>query len=98
MAWSAIFNTVFAFLEWRHTGRAASERSGGLRALHALLHKLTAVVVSCPVIHAMTPLGWGDTLQTNLGLTLVYTVYGYLFHLGVDRLRPMRTSETVSMR
>jgi uncharacterized membrane protein len=90
MAWSAIFNTVFDIIEWRWTGRVASHRPHRLRSLHALLHELTAMVVSCPVIYAMTPLGWGQALLADLGLTLAYAAYAYVFHLGYDRLRPVR--------
>lgn len=90
MLWSAVFNTVFDAVEWRWTGRVASDRPHRLRSLHALLHELTAMVVSCPVIYAMTPLGWGEALLADLGLTLAYTGYAYVFHLGYDRLRPVR--------
>ena len=90
MLWSAVFNTVFDAVEWRWTGRVASDRPHRLRSLHALLHELTAMVVSCPVIYAMTPLGWREALLADLGLTLAYTGYAYVFHLGYDRLRPVR--------
>ena len=90
MAWSAVFNTVFDRIEWRWTGRVASDRPHRLRSLHALLHELTAMVVSCPVIYAMTPLSWGEALLADLGLTLAYTAYAYAFHVGYDRLRPVR--------
>jgi len=93
MAWSAIFNTAFDMVEWRWTGRVASDRPHRLRSLHALLHELTATVVSCPVIYAMTPLGWGQALLADLGLTLAYAAYAYVFHLGYDRLRPVRPEE-----
>lgn len=93
MAWSAIFNTVFDRIEWRWTGRVASDRPHRLRSLHAVLHELTAMVVSCPVIYAMTPLDWGQALVADLGLTLAYAAYAYVFHLGFDRLRPVMPME-----
>lgn len=89
MAWSAVYNTVFDRLEWRWTGRVASDRPHRLRSLHALLHELTAMVVSCPVIFAMTTLSWGEALLADLGLTAAYAAYAYVFHLGYDRLRPV---------
>ncbi len=89
MAWSALFNTVFDFVERRRTGRVASDRPHGLRTLHALAHEASAVVVSCPVIYAMTPLSWGEAVAADLGLTLVYAGYAYLFHLAFDHLRPV---------
>ena len=49
----------------------------------------TAVIVTCPLIVALTTLGWLEALVTDIGLTLTYALYGYLFHLGFDRLRPI---------
>lgn len=89
MAWSALFNTIFDIVERRRIGRVASDRPHGLRTLHALAHETSAVVVSCPVIYAMTPLSWGEAVLADLGLTLVYAGYAYLFHLAFDRLRPV---------
>lgn len=91
MAWSAAYNTLFDLVELRRTGRTASERPHRVRALHALLHEASAVVVTWPVIYAMTPLSWGEALLADLGLTLAYTGYAYVFHLVFDRLRPVRT-------
>jgi uncharacterized membrane protein len=90
MTWSAIFNSCFDVIELRMTGRVASDRPHGLRSLHAILHELTAVVVSCPVIFAMSPLSWAEALWVDLGLTLAYAAYAYVFHLVYDRLRPVR--------
>lgn len=89
MAWSAVYNTVFDLVERRRTGRVASDRPHGLRTLHAIGHEASAVVVSLPVIVAMTSLGWFEALLADLGLTAVYAGYAYLFHLVFDRLRPV---------
>ena len=98
MTWSAIFNTCFDLVELRMTGRVASDRPHGLRSLHAMLHELTAMLVSCPVIFAMTPLSWGEALLVDLGLTLAYAAYAYVFHLGYDRLRPVRPDGGIATR
>jgi uncharacterized membrane protein len=90
MAWSALFNTAFDIVEHRFTGRVASNRSHRLRAAHALAHEASSVIITCPVIYAMSDLGWGGTLAVNLGLTLAYTAYAYVFHLVFDRLRPVQ--------
>lgn len=96
MTWSAVYNTLFDMLELRWTGRVASERPHRVRTLHALLHELSAVIVSCPVIYAMTPLSWGEALVADLGLTLAYAAYAYVFHLVFDRLRPVRPTGAAS--
>ena len=52
----------------------------------------TAVTVATAL--ALTPLGRLQALVANIGLTLAYALYGYFFHLGFDRLRPVGTSAT----
>jgi uncharacterized membrane protein len=91
MAWSALYNTAFDLIEWRCTRRVASSRPQGLRLVHALAHEASAAVVTWPLIVTLTPLDWEEALIADLGLTLFYAVYGYVFHLGFDRLRPVRT-------
>lgn len=91
MGWSALYNTVFDGVEHRRTGGVASDRPHGLRLAHTISHEATAVVVTWPLIFALTPLGWLDALTADIGLTLAYAAYGYLFHLGFDQLRPVRS-------
>jgi uncharacterized membrane protein len=90
MAWSACFNTAFDRLEVRCAGRRASARPQRWRIVHALLHEASAVLVTWPLIVALTDLGWSEALVADLALTLTYAAYAYLFHLGFDRLRPVR--------
>jgi uncharacterized membrane protein len=58
--------------------------------LHTIGHEATAAVVTWPLIVALTPFGWLEALLADIGLSLTYAVYGYCFHLGFDRLRPVR--------
>lgn len=90
MAWAACFNTAFDRLEWRCTGRRASDRPQRWRVVHALLHEASAVLVTWPLIVALTDLGWEEALVADLALTLTYAAYAYVFHLGFDRVRPVR--------
>lgn len=90
MAWSALYNTAFDHVEARFTGRVASDRPHGLRAVHAVGHELSAAFVTWPLIVGLTSLGWLQALAADLALTLAYAVYGYLFHWVFDRLRPVR--------
>jgi uncharacterized membrane protein len=89
MAWAAAYNTLFDLVELRRTGRVASDRPHALRSLHAIGLESSAVLVSCPVIWAMTDLGWWGALLADLGLTAAYAAYGYAFHWAFDRLRPV---------
>lgn len=90
MAWSALFNTAFDLVEHRLSGRLASQRPQWLRMLHALLHEASAVVITWPTIVAMTGLSWGAALLADIGLTVAYALYAYLFHLAYDAYRPCR--------
>lgn len=92
MVWAMLFNTLFDRVERHNAGRTASERPHRLRCLHAVLLEGSAVVVSCPVIVALTPLTWGQALLADLGLTLAYAAYAYAFHLVFDRLRPVASA------
>jgi uncharacterized membrane protein len=89
MLWAAVYNTVFDVLERRATGRVASDRPHGLRTLHAIGLETTSVVVTTPVIWAMTDLGWWGALAADLGLATAYALYGYAFHWAYDRWRPV---------
>lgn len=89
MGWSALFNAAFDIVEHRQSGRLASQRPQWLRLMHALLHEASAVVITCPTIVAMTGLSWRAALVADIGLTLAYAFYAYLFHLGYDACRPV---------
>jgi uncharacterized membrane protein len=89
MCWSALYNTAFDLIEVRCTGRVASDRPHGLRVLHTIGNEVTALIVTWPMMVALTPLAWLQALAAEIGLTLVYALYGYLFHLGFDHLRPV---------
>lgn len=89
MAWAAIYNMLFDRLERRLARRVASDRPHGLRTLHAVGLEASAVLMTWPVVWALTGLGWREALVADLGLTLAYMVWGYLFHLGFDRMRPV---------
>jgi uncharacterized membrane protein len=89
MFWAALYNTTFDCIEHRVTGRVASERPPRWRVLHAIALEASALVVTWPLIVAMTTLSWRQAFIAEIGLTLAYTAYGYCFHLAFDRLRPV---------
>lgn len=90
MLWAALYNTVFDVVEHRLTGRVASDRPHGLRTLHALGLEASAALVTTPLIWALTDLGWWQALAVDLALGAAYAAWGYAFHWGWDRLRPVR--------
>ena len=89
LTWSPIHNTAFDWVEWRLARRVASDRPVRLRAVHALRHEATAMIVSLPVIVWLGDHGWLEAIAVDVGLTLFYTAYAYVFHIVYDRWRPV---------
>jgi uncharacterized membrane protein len=96
--WAGGFNTLYDRGELRWTGWVASDRPHRWRIVHALAFEASQVVVTCPIIYFVTGLGWLEALAADLALTVAYTVYGYLFHLVYDRLRPVRLTGRAPVR
>ena len=90
MAWSPLHNFIFDVLEWRFAGRVASDRPSGWRVVHAISHEATDTMISLPVIMLVGGYGFWEALAIDIAMTLFYAAYTYLFHLGYDRLRPVR--------
>jgi uncharacterized membrane protein len=89
MVWSPLHNTIFDWADLRLTGRLASNRPQTWRMVHAVSHEVSAVLVTAPILIGLGGFTLGQALMANLGLTLLYTVYAYGFHLIYDQLRPV---------
>jgi uncharacterized membrane protein len=87
--WSGLYNSAFDLAELRFTGRVASARPHRWRVLHTIGLETSAIVLTWPLVVTFTPLGWYEALLADIGLTLAYVAYGYVFHLAFDRLRPV---------
>jgi uncharacterized membrane protein len=94
--WSPFHNACFDIAEWRLRHRVASDRPQGLRMVHAFSHEATAMVGSVPLVMVIGGHTLRAAIALDTGLTLLYTGYAYLFHIGYDWIRPVRVSETVS--
>lgn len=90
MLWTPVHNSLFDWVEWRLTGRLASDRPHRMRLVHALSHEASSLVVTLPVLMGPGGLGLVEALLADLGLTAVYSVYAYVFHWFYDWVRPMR--------
>jgi uncharacterized membrane protein len=90
LIWSPIHNTAFDWLDFRLSGRVASDRPQRWRLVHAASHEASTVVVTLPILIWLGGLGLWAALLADLGLTLLYAAYAYVFHLVYDRLRPVR--------
>ena len=95
LIWSPIFNTVFDVTDRHFTDRLACKRPHRLRILHAVMHEVSAILITCPLLMAIGGHSLGEALAFNLGLTITYSVYTYIFHMAYDRLRPVRTEGQV---
>ena len=92
LLWSPLHNTLFDWLDWRWNRRVASDRPHGLRFIHAASHEASAFVVTLPVIMLIGGHGVFAAAALDIGFTLLYAAYAYVFHIAYDRLRPVRTS------
>ena len=81
-----IYNTVFDRMELRYTGRIASNRPHGWRVVHAISYEASVVVAEVPMLVALGGHDVAEALALDVGLGAFYAGYGYLFHLGFDRL------------
>lgn len=98
LVWVPVHNTLFDLAEWRLARRRASERPHGLRVLQAVSLEVTGTLVTLPLVMVVGKHGFWEALGVDLGLSAFYVVYGYVFHLVFDRLRPMpqdRNMETL---
>ncbi len=89
LIWAPIFNTAFDMIDRHFTNRLACKRPHRLRIVHATLHEVTAIMMTCPLLIWIGGHSLPGALAVNLGLTVTYTIYTYLFHLLYDRLRPV---------
>ncbi len=89
LIWTPLHNTAFDAIEYRLTGRAASDRPHRLRLLHAVSHEVTPIVITLPMILSIGQHSLSDAVAVNLGLTLFYVAYAYVFYLIYDRLHPL---------
>lgn len=90
LVWSPLHNVVFDFCELRFANRLASDRPHRVRVFHALSHEITAVMITCPLMIVVGGHSLMQALSLNVGLTLFYSGYAYVFHLAYDKLRPVR--------
>lgn len=86
----ALYNHVFDLIEFRLTNRAASDRPQKLRLIHAALMEAIIALATVPIIKYGLQVDWFQALTADLALLAAYAVYGYLFHMAYDRLRPVR--------
>jgi uncharacterized membrane protein len=88
-AWNGVYSTAFDWAERAITGRQPDRRPPLLRVAHALMLESGAVVATTPVIASWMNVSWNAALLQDLGLTLAYSAYAFVFGLLYDSLFPM---------
>lgn len=89
LLWTFVFNWTFDFIEHRSGGGPASARPHRLRILHAASLEFTSVIVTLPILMWMIGLTFWEAVMVEIGLSLAYAIYAYLFFLAFDRIRPI---------
>jgi uncharacterized membrane protein len=93
--WSPVHNTLFDWLDLHFTGHAASDRAHGLRLAQAISLELSSLVATLPLVMRIGGHGFWEALSIDIGLTVVYVAYGYLFHIVYDTLRPIGRADAL---
>lgn len=94
MVWTPLYNLGCDWLEQTWTNRVASDRPHRWRLIHAALHEVTTIVVTLPVIIWVGGFSFGAALALDLGLSAFFTAYAYVFYLGFDWFRPVKSDQT----
>lgn len=92
---SPLHNHLFDVVEWRLTGRVASDRPQRMRMVHAVSHEGSSTVATLPVIMVLGSHGFWEALAIDVAMTVFYAGYLYVFHILWDRWRPVRTGVSV---
>lgn len=93
LLWTPLHNAVFDWVDGIWSGRTASARPHSLRAVHAASLEMSSVIVTSPAVMWIGGYGFWAALAVDIGLTVTYTLYAYVFHLVFDWARPV-TGET----
>ena len=87
MIWNLIYNYWFDILLVRN-GRNPARRGFLLRAVHALLFEAGFIIISVPAIAWWLSLSLLKALAMDVGFTLFYLVYTYVYNWIYDRIFP----------
>lgn len=87
---SAVHNLAFDHLDWKWTGRVASDRTSAWRVAHAVSYEIAAMIVSLPILILGAGLSLAAALVADITLSLLCAFYTYAFFAIYDRIRPLR--------
>lgn len=87
MVWNMIYNHYFDIVLLK-TGRNPARRSFPVRAVHAVLFETGFIVVCVPAIAWWLSLSLAQALAMDLGFTLFYVGYTYVYNWIYDQIFP----------
>lgn len=87
--WNAAYGSSVDWAQARLFGRRADQRGLLGRVLHAVFFEGGLLILSLPVIVMWTGLGWWEALVADVGLSLTYAAYAFVFNLAYDRRFPI---------
>ena len=88
--WAFVHNLIFDLVEWRLVRRVASNRPQVWRMVHAVNLEATLLFFTVPVLMIMGGHPFVEAVIFDIGLSLAYMLYAYLFHMAYDWARPVR--------
>lgn len=89
IGWTLLHNCAFDLIEYKLGAGPASDRTQRWRLVHALSVEFTSIVISLPMLMIFGGLGFWEAVLVDVGLSLGYALYAYLFHLAFDRFWPV---------
>lgn len=89
LLWSPMHNTLFDLMEWHFLRRVASDRTQGLRLVHAISHEVTVMVCTVPILIWLGGHSLPGAVLVDLGLTTLFVAYAFVFHVIYDRIFPV---------
>ena len=87
MIWNMIYNYYFDILLLKN-GRNPAQRGFMLRTVHALLFEAGFLLISVPAIAWWLSLSLVKALAMDLGITLFYVGYTFVYNWVYDRIFP----------
>jgi uncharacterized membrane protein len=96
MCLNYVFNLVFDIALVR-LGRPVNVRPPWMRVLHAILFEASLIIIAIPVVAWWLDMTLWAAFLTDIGFTLFFLVYAFVFNWAYDVIFPMPVDSKVSI-
>lgn len=96
LIWDYVYNLGFDLIEHALGHGPSSGRSHPWRIFHAISLEVSSIIVTVPLIMWLVGLSFWEAVAADLALSAVYATYAYVFHIGFDRLYPVKCTASTS--